>query len=51
MIYLKVKNAIKEKEQKRMLVQSMAGMNSFESGLRLSLRKMLVLKCRLVRKV
>ena len=51
MIYLKVKSEIEEEEEKRMLIQSMMGMNAFESGLRLELRKMLTLKCKLVRKV
>ena len=50
MVYLKVQEALAAEEE-RMLIQSMVNMEEFACGLRLRLRKMLVLRCKLVRTV
>ena len=51
MLYLKVEEELTEEEEKRMLIQSMMSMDEFPCGLRMRLRKMLMLRCKLVRAV
>ena len=51
MVYLKVQAELSAEEEERMLIQSMVSMEEFACGLRLRLRKMLVVRCKLVRAV
>ena len=51
MVYLKVEAGLTAEEEERMLILSMASMEEFACGLRLRLRKMLVVRCKLVRAV
>ena len=51
MVYLKVEAGLSAEEEERMLIQSMVSMEEFACGLRLRLRKMLVVRCKLVRAV
>ena len=49
MVYLKVEEALSAEEEKRMLRESMMSMDEFACGLRVRLRKMLLVRCKLVR--
>ena len=51
MMLWRVEAQLKENEVRRMLVLSMVGMDRMRSAMRLSLRKKLTLKCKLIKEV
>ena len=51
MMFLRVEGGFEEKQRRRMLILSMVAIDRMRSAMRLTLRKMLILRCKLVRKV